>query len=72
MCLIVVLMSSIGLGMSISSVNEDPRGDYLVWRSEDGEFFPVRMEDKVPPKEVWGMGTVFHPPPREDSVPENY
>jgi hypothetical protein len=37
--------------MSISSVNGDPRGDFSVWRSEVGEFFPVGMgmEVKVPP-----------------------
>ncbi|MCI05179.1 hypothetical protein A2U01_0026229 [Trifolium medium] len=44
--------------MSILSVNGDSRGDCPVWRSEDGEFFSVGMgiEEKVPPKEVWGWG----------------
>jgi hypothetical protein len=58
--------------MLISSVNEDPRGDCPVWRSEVEEFFPVGMgmEVKVPRKR-FGDGAVFHPPPRGDSVPEN-
>jgi hypothetical protein len=40
------------LGMSISSVNGDPREDYPVWRFEVGEFFPVgmRIDVKVPRK----------------------
>jgi hypothetical protein len=42
------------LGMSISSVNGDPRGDCSVLRSEVGEFFSVGigMQKKIPPKEV--------------------
>jgi hypothetical protein len=40
--------------MSILSVNGDPRGDRPVWGSEVGEFFPVGMEEKILPKEVWG------------------
>jgi hypothetical protein len=39
--------------MLISSINEDPRRDCPVWRFEVGKFFPVGMEEKVPPKEVW-------------------
>jgi hypothetical protein len=41
--------------MSISSVNGDLRGDCPIWRSEVEEFFTVgmRIEEKVPPKEVW-------------------
>jgi hypothetical protein len=40
--------------MSISSVNRDPHGDCPVWRSEVEGFFSVemRMEEKIPPKEV--------------------
>ncbi|MCI95769.1 hypothetical protein A2U01_0117068, partial [Trifolium medium] len=51
--------------MSISSVNGDPRGDCPVWGPENGEFFPVGMgmEDKVPPREVWGWGRDFIPRP---------
>ncbi|MCI32684.1 hypothetical protein A2U01_0053898, partial [Trifolium medium] len=33
--------------MSISTVNEDPRGNCPVWESEDGEFFSVGMKEKV-------------------------
>jgi hypothetical protein len=42
--------------MSISSVNRDSRGDCSVWRFEVGEFFSfgMEMEEKIPPKEVWG------------------
>jgi hypothetical protein len=42
------------LGMSISSVNEDPGGDCPTRRFEVGKFFSVGMEEKVHPKEVWG------------------
>jgi hypothetical protein len=44
------------IGISISSVNQDPRGDCPVWRFEVGKFFSVGMEEKIPPKEVWGWG----------------
>jgi hypothetical protein len=29
---------------------------FSIWRSENGEFFPVEMvmEEKILPKEVWG------------------
>jgi hypothetical protein len=58
--------------MSISSVNGDPRGDCPVWRSEVGEFFPVGMgmEEKVPPKEVWGWGWYFILRPAETPSPK--
>jgi hypothetical protein len=44
------------LGMLISSINGDSRGDCLVWRSKNGEFFSVGMgiKTKVPLKEVSG------------------
>jgi hypothetical protein len=50
------------VGMSISSVNEDLRGDCPVCRFKVEEFFPVEMgmEVKAPPrKEVWGWGWYF-------------
>jgi hypothetical protein len=33
--------------MPISSVNEDPHRDCSVWRSEDGKFFLVGIEEKI-------------------------
>jgi hypothetical protein len=49
--------------MSISYVNEDPRGDCPVFRSEVGEFFSVGMgmKEKIPPKEVWGWYFILRP-----------
>jgi hypothetical protein len=57
--------------MSISSVNRDFRGDCPVWRSEVAEFFSVEMEVKVSSERGLGIETIFHPPPRGDSIPEN-
>ncbi|MCI89585.1 hypothetical protein A2U01_0110874, partial [Trifolium medium] len=43
-----------------ASVRADPRGDCPVWRSENGDFFPVGtgMEAKTPPQALrdgdWG------------------
>jgi hypothetical protein len=56
--------------MSISSVNRDPHGDCSVWRSKVGEFFPVGMEVKVPPKEVWGWERYFILHPAETPSPK--
>jgi hypothetical protein len=35
------------------------------WRSDGGIFFPVGMwmEEKIPLKEVWGLGQYFTPAP---------
>jgi hypothetical protein len=52
--------------MSISSVNGDLRENCTIWRFDDGEFFPVGMEEKVSPKEVWGWGRYFTPRPAEN------
>jgi hypothetical protein len=56
--------------MSILCVNEDPCGDYPVWRFEVGEFFPVGMEEITPPKEVWGWGWYFILHPAETPSPK--
>jgi hypothetical protein len=58
--------------MSISPANGDAREDCPVWRSEVGEFFSVgmRMEEKVPPKEVWGWGRYFIIRPVETPSPK--
>jgi hypothetical protein len=57
--------------MSISFVNGDSRKDCPVWGPEDEEFFPMEMEEKVRPKDVWGCGHNFIPRPVE-TVPKNF
>jgi hypothetical protein len=61
-----------GIGISISTVNEDQKGDCSVWRFEVGEFFSVgmRMKVKVPPKEVWGWRRYFILRPVETPFPK--
>jgi hypothetical protein len=56
-------------GISISSVNGDPQRNCPVWRPEDKEIFHVgmRMEEKVPLKDVWGYGRYFTYRPVESS-----
>ncbi|WJX64693.1 hypothetical protein P8452_49441 [Trifolium repens] len=57
--------ATIWIGKSNSSVNEGPCGDCTVGEPEDGEFFSKGMEEKVPPKEVWGWRQYFTLLPRK-------
>jgi len=47
------LACQFGAGMSISSLNVDPRGDSPVWGSTAGEFSPMGMGES-PPRVVRG------------------
>jgi hypothetical protein len=55
--------------MSILCVNEDPCGDYLVWRFEVGEFFPWGWEwRRKSPRKRFGDEEDIS----SSAVPENY
>jgi hypothetical protein len=52
-----------GISTEIAPFRDPKLENFSPWDGDGG---------KNPPERDLGMGMVFHPPPRGDSVPENY
>jgi hypothetical protein len=63
---------SILLGISISSVYGDPRGDCLVWGPERWRIFSHGDGGESPPERGLGLGMVFYHSSRGESAPKNF